>query len=246
MTPYWITAFLDFAAGGFDEGVRFWSAVTSFDVSPRRGQAGEFATLLPDDGDPFLRVQRLAEGPDRIHLDLHVGDPRRAADRAIGLGAQEVADHGYVVLRSPGGLTFCFVSHEAATRPGPTSWPAGASLVDQVCLDVPATAYQGESVFWRDLTGWEERRSAVSTDFHSLARPDGHPLRLLLQRLGEQTGEVRAHLDWSTTDRSAETERHVALGARVEVVHSVWTVLTDPNGRRYCLTDRDPETGMLR
>jgi hypothetical protein len=246
VSPVWITAFLDFSAEDHDVGVRFWSEVTEYAVSPRRGDTGEFATLVPGDGDPFLRVQRLDEGADRIHLDLHVPDPREAADRAVGLGATEVADHGHVVLRSPGGLTFCFVPHSPSTRPQGTIWPGGhSSLIDQVCLDIPAPSYDAECAFWAALTGWETRASAVSEDFRSLARPEGHPLRLLLQRLGETDGETRAHLDWATADRSAETARHAALGARVEDVRPVWTVLVDPLGRRYCLTDRDPESGML-
>lgn len=246
MPPAWITAYLHFAPDGYDEGVRFWSVLTEYDVSSRRGQTGEFATLVPPEGDAFLRVQRLDACGDRIHLDLHVADPRAAADEAVARGATEVADHGYVVLRSPGGFTFCFVTHPAANRPGPTIWPEGhASLVDQVCLDIPASSYERESEFWRDLTGWEERASSVSPEFHSLLRPEGHPLRLLLQRLGEETGDVRAHLDWATTDRAAETARHVALGATVDGTYSHWTVLVDPIGRIYCITDRQPATGLL-
>lgn len=246
MRPTWITAFLDLSADHHDEGVSFWSAVTGYDVSPRRGGSGEFATLIPGDGDPFLRVQALAEGDDGIHLDLHVPDPRAAADHAVGLGAAELANHGYVVMRSPGGLPFCFVPDPGVTRPAPSVWAGGhSSLVDQVCIDIPASSYDDECGFWRDLTGWEPRSSAVSPDFQSLLRPEGQPLRLLLQRLGEQTGAVRAHLDWATTDRAAETERHQEHSARVVGTHSRWTVLADPVGRVYCITDRDPETGML-
>lgn len=246
MRPTWITAFLDFSAEHHDEGVGFWSALTGYDVSPRRGSSDEFATLVPGDGDPFLRVQELADGDDGIHLDLHVADPRAAADGAVGLGATEVANHGYVVMRSPGGLPFCFVPDPEATRPAPPAWPGGhSSLVDQVCIDIPAPSYDDECGFWRDLTGWEPRSSAVSPEFQSLLRPEGQPLRLLLQRLGEQTGAVRAHLDWATTDRAAETERHQEHGAQVVGTHSHWTVLADPVGRVYCITDRNPETGML-
>lgn len=248
VSPFWITAFLDYSADGFDDGLRFWSTLTAYDVSPRRGEVDEFATLVPRDGDAFLRVQRLGGGGDRIHLDLHVSDPRAAADRAVGLGATEVADladDGYVVMRSPGGFDFCFVDHPAGVRPAPSTWSGGhSSLADQVCLDIPASSYDSERAFWRDITGWEERTSSVSTDFASLLRPEGQPVRLLLQRLGEQAGPVRAHLDWATTDRPAETERHVAVGATVEDVRQFWTVLTDPLGRRYCITDRDPETGV--
>jgi hypothetical protein len=245
--PTWITAFLDFSPDTFEAGVRFWSEVTTYAVSPGRGAAGEFATLEPGDGDAFLRLQRLETGADRIHLDLHVADPRAAADEAIALGATEVASDGYVVLRSPGGFTFCTVAESSATlrRPRPSTWPDGhSSLLDQVCIDIPSASYEVECAFWRDLTGWELRGSEES-EFRSLRRPPDQPIRLLLQRLDEETGEVRAHLDWAATERQAETDRHVSVGATIVDVRDGWTVLAAPAGRRYCVTDRDPETGML-
>jgi hypothetical protein len=67
MPPFWISAFLDFAPASYAEGVGFWAALTGYGVSDPRGDDGEFATLLPPDGDDFLRVQRLGNGPDRIH-----------------------------------------------------------------------------------------------------------------------------------------------------------------------------------
>lgn len=249
MQPFWIAAFLDFAPSHHEAGVAFWSRLTSYDVSPVRGDLGKFATLLPPDGDAFLRVQRLDEGDDRIHLDLHVADPRSAADDAVAWGATEVADHGYVVLRSPGGFEFCFVSHPAERVPAPSAWPGGhTSRADQVCLDVPADHFESECAFWAEVTGWEPRRSSVSPEFGSLVRPDGHPVRILFQRLGADDGgtTTRAHLDWATTDRPAEVARHVALGATVEAERPVWTVLVDATGRRYCVTDRDPVTGLPR
>lgn len=248
MAPTWITAFLDFGPGTYDDGLAFWRAATGYDVSAPRGQAGEFATLLAGDGDDYLRVQRLGDGGDRVHLDLHVAEPRAAADAARGLGAVELADHGYVVMTSPGGFTFCFVpAHKEAQVPAPTAWPGTghSSRLDQVCLDVPGDRFDAEVGFWEAVLGWERRSSSVSTDFVPLVRPSGHPLRLLLQRLGEPTGVVRAHGDWATTDRPAEIARHEALGARVIGGGAVWTVLQDPVGRVYCVTDRNPETGML-
>lgn len=53
------------------------------------------------------------------------------------------------------------------------------------------------------------------------------------------------HLDLGTPDRPAEVARHVALGGRVLDVEEFWTVLADPAGLRYCVTDRDPATGEL-
>lgn len=244
MTPAWLTAFLDFTPEHFEDGLAFWSRVTAYAVSPRRGDAGEFATLLPDEGDAFLRAQRLDRGPDRVHLDLHVAHPRAAADRAVRLGATEVDDLGYVVLRSPGGLDLCFVPHPGSRRPPVDTWPDGhRSLLDQVCLDIPADRFDDECRFWSELTGWELGGFADHLEFRHLVRPPGQPLRILLQRLDEPTGAVRAHLDWATTDRRAETARHEALGARVLDRRAVWTVLADPVGRRYCITDRDPGSG---
>lgn len=247
MSPFWLSAFLDFAPAEFDDGVDFWCSVTGYGLSETRGHDGEFRTLLPPMGDGFLRVQRLGEGPSRIHLDVHVADPLTATELAVQLGATVTSRPGsYVVLRSPGGLTFCLVSHRAATRPDPTVWPGGhRSIIDQACLDIPAATYDAERTFWLGLTGWELGVSAVLPEFSNLRRPPGIPLRILLQRLEEPDGTARAHLDLATSDRAAETVRHVALGAAVLAEDSYWTVLSGPTGQQYCITDRDPETGML-
>ncbi|GAA3804449.1 VOC family protein [Nocardioides panacisoli] len=248
MTVNWLTAFLDLAPASYDAGVGFWAALTDDDVSPSRGVEGEFATLLPSDGDAYLRVQRLGRGPDGLHLDLHVDDPRDAAERAVGLGAREVADLGYYVMASPGGFTFCLVPGAGGERARPSVWPGGqVSALDQVCVDVPAARFDAECAFWAALTGWELRGAGEHTEFRSLARPPEQPLRILLQELGaDDPGDaVRGHLDWACTDRPAETDRHAALGATVEEVREGWTVLVDPTGRRYCITDRDPGTGLL-
>ncbi len=240
MTPFWTSAFLDLAPDAHDAGLSFWRDVTGWAVSPVRGEAAEFVTLVPPEGEDHLRVQRLVSGRSRLHLDLHVPDPRAAADRAVGLGARELADLGHVVLRSPGGLPFCLVTHPASVPAPATEWPGGhRSVVDQVCLDVPAELFDRELEFWRTVTG-RELSATTGGEFRRLLPPADQALQLLLQRLGEPLGEVRAHLDLATTDRGAETERHVALGATVVDERSGWTVLTDPTGAAYCVTDRVP------
>lgn len=117
-------------------------------------------------------------------------------------------------------------------------------MVDQVCLDIPADGYDAECDVWAALTGWELRQ-ASRPEFRVLVRPPGQHLRFLLQCLDEPTGRVRANLDLATTDRRAETARHVGLGARVLAPGPAWPVLADSSGSAYCITDRDPETGML-
>ncbi|RNL80380.1 VOC family protein [Nocardioides marmorisolisilvae] len=227
MPPTWITAFLDFPTGSWENGVRFWRDVTASGLSPVRGADGEFATLLPATGEPFLRVQRTGADRPGIHLDLH--------------GAE---DH-WEVRTSPGGFVFCVNVPAGGERPPPQAWPGRhTSLVDQVCLDIPPDAYDAECAYWADLTGWELAPTSAPY-MRQLVRPAGMPLRILLQRRDEGSGPVTAHLDIATTDREAEVARHVALGAVVDGGGARWTRMLDPVGMVYCLTDRDPVTGLL-
>lgn len=146
-----------------------------------------------------------------------------------------------VVLSSPADQPFCFMRHEDERRRArPRRWSTGQhSLLDQICLDIPADAFDLECAFWAGLTGWVQRRT--SAEFVNLTRPAQLPLRILLQRLGpDDSGAARAHADLACDDRPAEVRRHVELGAEVVRVAEHWTTLTDPAGLLYCVTDRDP------
>lgn len=246
MSPFWLSIFLDLAADEYAEAVTFWRGATAYELSSVRGEHGEFATLVPLDGDPHLRVQRLLEGESGTHLDLHVDDPERAAAAAEELGATIVARPGHVVLRSPGGYPFCLVT-ERLSRPAPaTRWSdSHRSRADQLCLDIPPSTYDRECDFWSSLTGWEIRR-LDDADFDRLMTPPELPVRILLQRCHDEAGVVRGHLDIATDDRPAEIDRLVALGASVGPEHSGWTVTPPPAGPLVCVTDRDPETGLTR
>jgi hypothetical protein len=240
VTPFWVTGFVDLAPESYVAGLAFWRDVTGWEVSPRRGVEGEFVSLMPPAGGDHLRVQRLASGPSRVHLDLHVDDPQSAADGATALGAEVLAKPGHIVLRSPGGFTFCLVDHTAAVPAPASTWPGGhTSLVDQVCLDIPDLRFDGEVEFWLAVTG-RELVESIRPEFARLRRPADQGLELLVQRLEESTGAVRGHLDIGCSDRAAETERHLALGAGHVKTYDAWTVLTDPAGSPYCITDREP------
>lgn len=244
MTPSWVTAFLDLAPADAGAAVPFWQSVTGHGLSEPRGEHGEFATLLPQAGDPHLKVQRLHDGPSGVHLDVHVTDLAAAREQAERLGARLVADRGFAEMASPGGFAFCLVTEQHTTRAQPATWPGGhRSAVDQVCLDVPPGRWDAEVAFWSALTGWE-RRGSDYTEFASLLRPTAVPVRLLFQRLDDPQPVVTGHLDLASTDRRAEVERHVALGARVLEVRDHWTVLRPPAGPAYCVTDRAPDIGM--
>jgi hypothetical protein len=240
--PFWLSAFLDFPADRYDAGVAFWEDVTGFQRSAPRGPHDEFATLVPPNGDGYLRVQRVGDGVPRLHLDVHIEDPHATADEVVAHGATAVADEGdFLTLTSPGGLTFCLVSHPARTRPRPRERADGTlSCVDQVCLDISPSRFDEELDFWHRLTGWQRREPAPGSEFGRLTPPGDLPLQLLVQRLDDEQDAVTAHLDWVATDHEAELAAHVAAGAQLLSRHEEWTVLRDPVGMVYCVTMRTP------
>lgn len=241
----WMTAFLDLPEAVFDADTAFWRAITGSGLSSARGEFEEFATLVPRDGDPYLKVQRIFDGPPRLHLDLHTDDVEGFVAHALGGDARVKQPGEHVVMTSPGGFTFCVVPiPPGKTVPSPVPWWGGASIVDQVCLDIPGSMVDVETAFWARLTGWQHAPSRFP-EFSTLERPAGQPLRLLLQRLASDDGSVRAHFDLSSADRLAEVVRHRSLDAELVRDTGNWTVLRDPAGLEYCVTDRDPATGIL-
>jgi hypothetical protein len=234
--PAWIQVFLDVPSDRFEEAVSFWSGVTGWPPSERRGEDVQFLTLVPAEGAAYVKLQAVA-GPAGVHLDLDSADRPALVDRSRTLGAVPAwTYHDVEVVRSPGGLTFCHTLVDGE----PTLVRDGAAILDQVCLDIPSSHWETEVAFWAALTGREPEVGALP-EFVRLVE-DGR-VRLLLQRLDEQDGPVRAHPDLATSDRRGDTDRHVGLGATLRAEHDHWTVLEAPGGQVYCLTDRDPSTG---
>jgi glyoxalase superfamily protein len=241
----WLTAAVDLTPETAERGVSFWRTTTGWTLSSRRGERSQFVTLLPSSGDPYLRAQTVLAGDGGRHLDLHADDPDEIAARAVSLGALlRHREPGHIVVESPAGLGFCVVRHHGeATRASPVVRADGTrSLVDQVCLDIPAPEYDRECAFWVALTGWPQRRGG-RPEFRYLARPAGMPLRLLLQRIDASRAGI--HLDLACDDIHAEAAQHIATGATYCYQTEDWVTLRDPAGLVYCLTRRNPDTGTL-
>ena len=236
--PAWIQLFLDTPVDTFDDAVAFWSAVTGWRPSDRRGEDGQFLTLLPPAGSAYVKMQAVDQ-PAGLHLDLDSADRPAAIEHARSLGATtHWTYHDVEVMRSPGGFVFC----QTLVEGSPELARDGSTVLDQVCLDIPPDAWEPEVAFWRDLTGREVQTGSLP-GFARLVE-DGRP-RILLQRLETGSGPVRAHPDLATASRAEDVRRHVALGASLVREHDFWSVLTAPGGQVYCLTDRDPATGMV-
>lgn len=237
----WTTVMLDVPAAKAEAAEEFWSTATGSTRSERRGP---FVTLLPADGDPHVRIQRIEDGP-RVHLDLHVDDPDEAVFLAGRLGADtERIEDGLHLLRSPAGIIACLVADSGERRrTSPVPVPGGAGLLDQVCLDVPGPDFSAELDFWRAFTGWVAADDPTR-DLIPLRRPPHLPLRILVQRL--RSGFPGAHLDLAGgPDRQPVVDHLQSLGAQLVTEFPRWTVLRDPAGATFCVTDRSPVTGLL-
>jgi predicted enzyme related to lactoylglutathione lyase len=242
----WTWAFIDRPTDRFDQAAAFWTTVTATRLSARRGADGEFATLLPSQGDAYLKLQGVHDSGGS-HLDLDVDDVDAAESKVRDLGGSLVARHAdWTVMQSPTGQPFCLTpTGDATARPPVVVARDGTtSRLDQVCVDVAPSSYAAEVAFWTEVTGWEQRRGALP-EFTLLKPPRTMPFRMLLQRLDSER-TTSAHLDVACSDVEATRMWHERHGARVVARRTSWIVMEDPTGGTYCLTGRDPQTGNLR
>jgi Glyoxalase-like domain len=240
-----MTASLDTLASSEAASMAFWLAVT--DTQPRRAPGDDAVALHPRQGDAFLQFRVVEHPPPRVHLCIDVDDVASEVAHGLSLGARLIAQqHSRTVLASPGGFLFGVTSvAEEFRRPPPIEASGGRSLVDQICIDAHPMLFEHEAAFWSALTGWE-RRPARLAEFEYLDRPRGIPLRVLLQRLDDGPQKpVSAHLDIACDDVDAHVRHHQTLGADLVRRTPYWATMRDPAGREYCLTARNPDTGVL-
>jgi predicted enzyme related to lactoylglutathione lyase len=100
---------VDVPDGDHDRELRFWEGATGvamrrFDKHPEYHGAH-----LPGHGIGML-VQRLGDGPGRVHLDIHTDDLDAEVARLERLGAERVRQvNAWWVMRDPAGLPFCVI-----------------------------------------------------------------------------------------------------------------------------------------
>ena len=106
---------IDVPAADHDRELAFWSAaagqpLTRFDTHPEYHGA-------PLHGTDFgLLIQRLGDGPGRVHLDIHTDDLAAEIARLEELGAERVQQaHSWWILRDPAGLLFCVIPEPAGS-----------------------------------------------------------------------------------------------------------------------------------
>jgi hypothetical protein len=105
-------AVIDVADPDHDREVEFWEGAVGRTMT-RNQRHPEYRGALVA-GERFaLLLQRLGEGPSRVHLDIHTDDLEAEVARLERLGAERVREvDGWWILRDPAGLVFCVVARE--------------------------------------------------------------------------------------------------------------------------------------
>ena len=106
---------IDVPPADHDRELAFWSAavgqpLTRFDTHP------EYHGVALNGPEFGLLIQRLDDGPGRIHLDIHTDDLAAEIARLEDLGAERVQQvHAWWILRDPAGMLFCVIPEPAGS-----------------------------------------------------------------------------------------------------------------------------------
>src|ERR1700722_6265450 len=115
---------VDVPPADHDRELAFWKGASGLPLRQGTRYPEYHGTELP--GQEFeLLIQRLGDGPARVHVDIHTDDVEAEVARLEALGAERVRGAGHwVILRDPAGLLFCVVPEPADSfdRTGAQRW----------------------------------------------------------------------------------------------------------------------------
>ncbi len=105
---------IDVPGNDHDRELSFWGAATSQSLSEL--DYPEYHGGLLHGQDIGLLIQRLGEGPARVHMDIYTDDLDAEVKRLEHLGAQRVQHaRTWWVMRDPAGLLFCVIPEPGGT-----------------------------------------------------------------------------------------------------------------------------------
>jgi hypothetical protein len=106
---------IDVPAAEHDQELAFWQGAVGKPLGQSKHHPEYHGAELAA-GVFGLLVQKLGEGPRRIHLDIHTDDLDAEVARLTALGAEEVQRiHRWCVMRDPAGLLVCVVPDPPGT-----------------------------------------------------------------------------------------------------------------------------------
>jgi catechol 2,3-dioxygenase-like lactoylglutathione lyase family enzyme len=104
---------IDVPAAEHDGEVAFWNAALGRELKQGEHFPEYHGVALHGEELGFL-IQRLGDGPARVHLDIHTDDLDAEVARLEALGAERVESvHAWWIMRDPAGLVFCVVPDPA-------------------------------------------------------------------------------------------------------------------------------------
>jgi hypothetical protein len=106
---------MDVPADQDEDEIAFWQAATGRPLRQIKKHPEYHGAMLAD-GHMGLLVQRLNDGPARVHVDIKTDDMAAEVTRLEALGAERVREFDtWWVMRDPAGLLFCVVAEPAGS-----------------------------------------------------------------------------------------------------------------------------------
>ena len=100
---------IDLPESVHDQTLDFWQGATGAPAG-RSERFPEYHWMDLPGADIDMLVQRIGDGPARVHLDVHTDDVAAEVARLEGLGATRVREvNGWWVMADPAGLPFCVI-----------------------------------------------------------------------------------------------------------------------------------------
>jgi hypothetical protein len=101
---------IDVPDADHDRELAFWAAATGSELAHITQFPAFHGGPLTGAGDAALLVQRLGDGPPRVHIDIHTSDLEAEVTRLEQAGATRLRQEGgWWIMRDPAGLVFCVV-----------------------------------------------------------------------------------------------------------------------------------------
>ena len=101
---------IDFPSEAFEAGADFWSAALGRERMVKNERYEALKGRLGGVGGPFVGMQRGMDDAQRFHIDIESDNVEAEVSRLEVLGAQvKERIRNHVVMRAPGGHTFCVV-----------------------------------------------------------------------------------------------------------------------------------------
>jgi predicted enzyme related to lactoylglutathione lyase len=106
---------IDVPAADHDRELTFWSAAVGQPLTQVASYPEYHGAALPGQ-EIGLLIQRLGQGPGRVHVDIHTDDLPAELARLEDLGAERAHQvHSWWVMRDPAGLPFCVIPAPAGS-----------------------------------------------------------------------------------------------------------------------------------